>query len=117
MFGMGAVALLFWNFPAVTTALWVYVVIFALSGFPGAALQIGYTTAIQTLAPPGAVGRVAGAVIAAGAVGEAIGSIVAGGLVDVAPLGALLNAQAAVYIGCSGLMAILQRRVAADSRP
>lgn len=113
MVGMGAIGLVFWNFPAITTQLWVYVVIFALTGFPGAALQVGFTTAIQTLAPPGAVGRVAGAVFAAGAIGEAVGSIVTGALVDSAPLRLLLNVQAAIYVVCALPMWLLYRRTAA----
>lgn len=111
MLGMGAIGFVFWNFPAVTTALWVYVVIFALTGVPGAALQVGFTTTIQTLAPPGSVGRVAGAVFAAGAIGEAIGSIIAGTLVDRAPLLVLLNVQSAIYVLCAGLLTILSARV------
>jgi len=108
--GMGIVSIVFWNAPAVTTALWLYVAIFALSGVPGAALSIGFLTAMQTLAPPDAVGRVAGAVFAAAAAGEAVGSIAAGALVDIAPLGLLLNIQAAIYLTCAVLMAAVRAR-------
>jgi MFS family permease len=108
--GMGLVSLVFWNAPALTTALWVFVAIFALSGVPGAALSTGFTTAIQTLAPPDAVGRVAGAVFAASAAGEAVGSIAAGALVDIAPLGVLLNIQSCIYLSCAVLMAAVRAR-------
>ncbi|HZX53881.1 MAG TPA: MFS transporter, partial [Ilumatobacteraceae bacterium] len=58
--GMGGVSLVFWNAPTVTSALWVYMVVFALSGAPGAAMGIGLFTAVQRFSPAGMLGRVVG---------------------------------------------------------
>jgi predicted MFS family arabinose efflux permease len=106
LIGMGAVALLFWNAPEVTTALWVYVLLFSLSGIPGAALSVGLVTTIQTRTPPHALGRVVGLMGSMEAVGAAAGSILAGVLVDRVALHVLLDAQAAVYL-LSGVLAFV----------
>ncbi len=101
--GMGAVSLLFWNAPYVTEALWVYIALFALSGIPGSALNVGLMTTLQTASPPGVLGRVGGVWLAADALGTGAGSILTGLLVDTAPLEVLLDAQAIVYLVCGGL--------------
>jgi predicted MFS family arabinose efflux permease len=108
--GMGVIALTFWNTPQVTMALWAYVVLFSLSGIPGAALTVGLFTTLQTTAPAAILGRVVGVLLAAEAVGAAVGSILAGLLVDHLPLTTLLNAQAAMYLGCGMLVAALTWR-------
>lgn len=109
LLGMGVVSLAFWNAPALTTALWVYVLLFSVSGLPGAALTVGLFTTLQTASPPQALGRVAGILSAGDALGVTVGSIVAGLLVDRLDLGALLNAQAAIYLG-AGLLALVLLR-------
>lgn len=101
--GMGIVALLFWNAPHLTGALAVYIVLFALSGIPGSAVSVGLMTTVQTASPPAVLGRVVGVLLACDSIGVAIGSILTGVLVDVAPLEALLDAQALVYITCGVL--------------
>jgi predicted MFS family arabinose efflux permease len=98
LLGMGATALVFWNAPVVTTDIWVYVILFALSGFPGAALSVGLFTTLQTTAPPHALGRVTGIMTAGEAIGITIGSIAAGVAVDHIRLTVLLDAQAAIYV-------------------
>lgn len=103
MLGMGVVSLVFWNAPTVTTALWVYPALFALSGIPGAALQVGLVTTVQTRSPAHVLGRVSGLMGLADAVGTALGSIVVGVLVDRVALRPLLDAQAAVYLVAAGL--------------
>ena len=109
--GMGVVALAFWNAPNVTTALWVYLALFSLSGIPGAALTVGLFTTIQTTAPAGVLGRVTGVLLAAEAVGAALGSILAGFLVDHLPLDTLLDSQAGIYLGCGLLVfAVIRSR-------
>ena len=107
--GMGIVALAFWNTPRVTTALWAYLALFALSGLPGATLTVGLFTTVQTTAPSAILGRVIGVLLAAEAVGAALGSILAGLLVDHLPLDTLLDTQAAIYLCCGLLLAALVR--------
>lgn len=96
--GMGLVSLLFWNAPTVTTALWVYVVLFAMSGIPGSAMSVGFVTTVQTAGPAHALGRVSGLMGTADAIGTAAGSIATGLLIDSLPLRWLVNAQAAIYL-------------------
>jgi predicted MFS family arabinose efflux permease len=95
---MGTVAFLFWNAPVVTTALSVAVALFALSGLPGAALQVGAVTTLQRASAPEALGRVVGVIGATEAAGIALESIAAGVLVDRIRLSALLNTQVAIYV-------------------
>ncbi len=102
--GMGTVALVFWHTPAVTSDIWVYMVVFLLSGFPGAALGIGLFTAMQQFSPPGTLGRVAGVGGALGALARALGSLVAGVLVASTDLIRLLDVQGGLYLVC-GLLA------------
>jgi MFS family permease len=108
--GLGAVSLVFWNAAGWTSATWVFMVLFALSGLPGAALQVGLFTVVQTTSPPGTLGRIAGVLMAGEAIGAAIGSIVAGLLVDHVALVPLLDVQAGVYLACGSLVLLLARR-------
>ena len=112
--GMGLVSLLFWNAPTVTTALWVYVVLFAMSGLPGSAMSVGFITTVQTASPAHALGRVVGLMGAADAFGTASGSILTGLLIDQLPLRSLVNAQAAIYLvaGAVALSLFAGRRTA-----
>lgn len=105
-FGMGAIALLFWNAPTVTLTLWVYIVVFGLSGIPGAALGIGMFTAVQRFSPAGMLGRVVGVAGALDAVARAAGSLLAGLLVSRVDLVVLLDVQSAIYVAC-GILAFL----------
>lgn len=104
LFGMGAVSLAFWNAPAFTTEIWVYVLLFSVSGIPGAAVAVGLFTTVQTASPPHALGRVTGIMAAGEAIGITTGSIIAGLLVDHVKLNTLLNVQAAIYLS-AGLIA------------
>jgi len=110
--GMGAVSLVFWNAPAVTAALWVYVLLFSLSGIPGTALSVGLFTTIQTSSPQHAIGKVTGVMGAGEAIGVGAGAILAGLLIDRVSLGILLNGQAAIYL-ITGALAF---RLAASNR-
>ncbi len=105
--GMGAVSLVFWNAAGWTTAIGVFVILFALSGLPGAALHVGLFTVVQTTSPPGTLGRVAGVLMASEAIGASIGSILAGVLVDHVALVPLLDAQAGVYVFCGVLVLLI----------
>ena len=116
LLGMGAVSLVFWNAPTVTTTLWVYVVLFSLAGFPGAALAVGLFTTLQKSTPSYALGRVTGILAAGEALGVGAGAMLTGVLVDYVDLRVLLNAQAAIYLG-AGLLAfvLMQRQPAFES--
>ncbi len=104
--GMGVVSLVFWNAPAFTTAVWVYALLFSISGLPGAALTVGLFTTVQTASPSHAVGRVTGIMSAGEAIGVTTGSILAGLLVDHVELDRLLNGQAAIYLA-AGILAFV----------
>jgi MFS family permease len=104
--GMGAVSLVFWNAPTLTTTLWVYVLLFSISGLPGAALSVGLFTTLQTASPSHALGRVTGIMSAGEAIGVTTGSILAGLLVDHVKLNTLLNTQATIYL-IAGLLAFI----------
>lgn len=116
LLGMGLVSLVFWNAPVISTSLAVYVVLFSISGLPGSSLTVGLFTILQTASPPHALGRVTGLLAAGDAAGVTIGSMVAGLLVDRVALGALLNAQAIVYLGTGTLALALLRRHGAPGR-
>ena len=79
-------------------------VVFLLSGFPGAAMGIGLFTAMQQFSPPGTLGRVAGVNGALGALTRALGSLIAGALVASTDLIRLLDVQGCIYLVC-GLLA------------
>jgi predicted MFS family arabinose efflux permease len=108
--GMGLVSLVFWNAPRVSDALWIYILLFALSGIPGSALAVGIVTTVQTDSPPAVLGRVVGVMRSVESIGQAGASILAGVLVDAVPLNALLDAQAIVYLVCGLLALALVRR-------
>ena len=117
LMGMGVVSLLFWNAPLVTTTIWVYIVLFALSGLPGSALTVGLFTTIQTRSPREVLGRVVGFLSTSEAIGVATGSIIAGLLVDYLPLEPILNTQATIYIIAGIAALILTNRSRATSKP
>lgn len=94
------VAALFINAPLVTRALWLYLVLFALSGLPNATSQIGTAATAQRLCPPQVLGRLSGIASAMGSIGAAIGTIAAGLLVDHLPIIPLFNVQAFFYLLC-----------------
>ena len=106
LIGMGVVSYAFWNAPEFTTALWAYMVLFALSGIPGSAMSVGLLTTLQTRSPSHAIGRVAGLLGTAGSLGTAVGSIITGLLIGRVSLRVLLNAQASFYL-VGGLLAAI----------
>jgi len=107
--GFSVVAFAFWNAPTISTAVWIYVLVFGLTGIPGSAVGIGESTALQRFSPPGMLGRVVGLGGALDAVMRACGSLVAGLLVAHVSLIVLLDIHAAIYLGCGLLAAMLIR--------
>jgi len=108
------VAALFINAPYVTRAIWVYLVLFALSGLPNATSQIGTSATAQHLCPPQVLGRLSGIASASGAIGAAIGTIAAGLLVDHVSIIPLFNVQALCYLLCGiATYVLIVRRVSA----
>ena len=109
------VAALFINAPFVTRAIWVYLVLFALSGLPNATSQIGTTATAQHLCPAQVLGRLSGIASATAAIGAAIGTIAAGLLVDHISIIPLFNAQAMCYLLCGiATYLLIVRRMAAN---
>lgn len=96
--GLGAVAFLFVNITTVSTAFWIFLVIFAMSGLPNMTSQIGAVGAVQRLCPPALLGRFQGLTSAVGAVGAVIGSILVGLLLDQVGVTLLLNVQATLFV-------------------
>lgn len=115
--GMGATSVLFWNGPAVTTDVWLYVVLFGLAGVPGAALGIGLFSALQRFSPTGMLGRVVGMAGALDTLARAAGSLVAGLLVNRIKLVTLLDIQSAIYVACGTLAFFLIRDRASAAPP
>lgn len=98
------VAFLFVNAPPITTAIAVYLVLFAISGFPNVATQVGTQSTAQLLCPPAVLGRLGGLMSAASAVGMGAGSVLAGALVESLGARTLFNGQVVVLVAC-GLIA------------
>ncbi|HSB88089.1 MAG TPA: MFS transporter [Ilumatobacteraceae bacterium] len=108
------VAALFINAPLVTRAIWLYLVLFALSGLPNATSQIGTSATAQHLCPPEVLGRLSGVASATGAIGAAIGTVGVGLLVDHIRIIPLFNVQAVVYLLCGvATYALIARRAPA----
>jgi predicted MFS family arabinose efflux permease len=112
--GLGAVAFVFVNIAAVTTALWIFFLLFALSGLPNITSQVGAMTTAQRLCPAAVLGRLRGMLSAAAAAGALAGSIGVGLLIDHVDVRVLLNVQALLYVACgAATYAAIIRPVAA----
>jgi MFS family permease len=94
------IAALFINAPAISTALGIYVVLFALSGLPNASSQIGTTATAQRYCPPEVRGRLSGVASATSAAAAALGTIGVGLLADNVDVIPLFNTQAVVFLAC-----------------
>jgi predicted MFS family arabinose efflux permease len=99
-------ALVFVNAPSITTTLWVYLVLFALTGVPNVATRVGTNATAQTICPPEVLGRLGGLMSAARALGMGTGSLAAGLLLDVFSVRELLNAQA-TFLLLAGVATVL----------
>ena len=101
----GAVSLVLWNAPLVSTAIPLYVALFIVAGAPGVVLGTGLISAVQTGTDDDSRGRVFGAFGLIGNVGQAAGMLAAGLLA--APLGLLsiLDAQGVLYLAAGAIAA------------
>jgi sugar phosphate permease len=97
------VGLGFVNAPSFTTTLWVYVVLFGLTGFPNVTSQVGTSATLQQLAPREALGRLAGLSGAVAALGSGIGSIATGALLELTTARTLFNAQTSCMAVCAAI--------------
>lgn len=112
------VGMAFVNAPSFTTTLWIYIVLFGLTGFPNVTSQVGTSATLQQLAPRDAIGRMSGLSGAMAALGAGIGSIGTGALLEQTTARVLFNAQTLCMAVCAiiGYVGVLRpRRRAADA--
>ncbi|TCO48818.1 MFS transporter [Actinocrispum wychmicini] len=102
---LGALSIVVWNFPSVTTDTAIYVALFAVVGAPAVFYVSGMLTVLQTATAPDRAGRVLATAFAVIAGCQAAGSLTAGALIDVWNLNVLLNAQAGILVA-AGLVAL-----------
>ena len=110
-FGFGAVCLVIWNGPALTTAAPPYLVLFAVVGVPIAAAMAGLTTVLLGGTPDEFRGRVMSTLVVAGASAQAAGTLLAGALIGVVGLLPLLQAHAGLGLA-AGVVALVALRAA-----
>lgn len=108
---LGLVAFTFVNTSNVTTALWVFFALFALSGLPNTMSQIGAAGAAQRLCPPELLGRFQGLLSATGSVGAVGGSLLVAALLSGGNVRLLLNVQSGLYTLCgvATLLLVIRR--------
>lgn len=87
-----------WNLPAATTALWIYVGLFAVIGAPAVVSFAGLLSMLQGAVPGDRLGRAMGGLYAVSDGSQALGMLLAGLLLGPLPLGVLLNAQMGLYL-------------------
>lgn len=110
-----AVGLGFVNAPSFTTTLWIYILLFGLTGFPNVTSQVGTSATLQQLAPRQAIGRMSGLSGAVAALGAGIGSIGTGALLEQTTARVLFNAQISCMAICAliGYLGVLRPRLRA----
>jgi MFS family permease len=101
----GAISLLVWNLPELTTAAAVYAVLFAVVGAPGVVMSTGLISFLQHAGDGAEHGRIFGAFGMADNAGQAVGMIAAGVLTVPLGLDAILDVQAGIYL-VTGLVAV-----------
>lgn len=111
----GAIALVTWNLPVLTTAIAVYAVLFVAAGIPGVATSTALLTSLQQITPASHLGRVFATLEAASSILAAIGVVAAGALADRLGVVTILDVQGLIYVTCGVLGLILLR--AFSSRP
>ena len=94
----GVISLLIWNLPAVSTAPWLYGVLFAAAGAPAVVMTAGMVSYLQQSGDDRQRGRIFGALGLADNLGEAVGMGLAGSLTAIVGLDAMLDLQGVLYI-------------------
>ena len=102
----GLLDLTIWNAPALTTAIGLYAVLFAIAGAPGVVLETGLISYLQLMSGEPERGRVFGGMTLVSNAGQGIGMLAAGLLTGPLGLMGLLNAQGCLYL-IGGLLAAL----------
>ncbi|MFM9918761.1 MFS transporter [Lacisediminihabitans sp. H27-G8] len=110
----GLIALVTWNVAPVSTVVVVYVALFVAMGIPAIATTAGTITVVQGVTPPGSIGRVVATMGTLGLAAQGLGLVASGVLADSVGVIPVLDAQAALYLGC-GLLAILFLRFPAPA--
>jgi MFS family permease len=118
LLAFGLIDLAIWNGPALTTAAWLYLGLFAAAGIPGIAFLTGLTALVQERTGDAFLGRVFATYYGSfnGLCG--VGMLLAGLLGDRVGVVPVLNGQAGLYL-LAGLVAVatLGRRAGPDRYP
>jgi MFS family permease len=118
LLAFGLIDLAIWNGPALTTAAWLYLGLFAAAGVPGIAFLSGLTALVQDRTDDAFLGRVFATYYGSfnGLCG--VGMLLAGLLGDRVGVVPVLNGQAGLYL-LAGLVAVatLGRRAGPDGYP
>jgi hypothetical protein len=118
LLAFGLIDLAIWNGPALTTAAWLYLGLFAAAGIPGIAFLTGLTALVQERTGDAFLGRVFATYYGSfnGLCG--VGMLLAGLLGDRVGVVPVLNGQAGLYL-LAGLVAVatLGRRAGPDGYP
>lgn len=96
--GLGLLAFVVVNMPSLTTALWVYFIVYGATGFPNIASAVGVSTTAQRISPPEVLGRVGGFMAATGSLAVGLGALASGVLVEVFSARTLLNVQSGLFV-------------------
>ena len=118
LLAFGAISLVVWNAPALSTAPVLFLALFIVIGAPGVGFEAGLTSTLQLAAAGHERGRAFGALGFAGAAGQALGMAIAGLLTPWLGLMAVLQFQGGLYVS-AGLVAAVavrgRRRALASS--
>jgi MFS family permease len=109
----GALSLVIWNAPAITTAFGVYVGLFAAAGVPGLTSLTGLLTLLQQHAPDELRGRVMSTFFAVYGGVQAAGMLLAGAAGTGAGLTIALQVHGALYL-LAGVLALRGHRLASS---
>ena len=112
----GCTALVTWNFAPVSTVVVFYVALFVAMGIPAIATTAGTITLVQTITPPGSIGRVVATMSSLALAAQGVGLVTAGILADRIGVLPILDAQAVLYLTC-GVLALLLLRVPVRAGP
>ncbi len=113
----GIISLITWNLPYATTALWPYVVLFAIVGAPGVVMMTGVISVMQTATAPRERAAAFSAMGLIAAAGQAAGILLSGLAGDPALLTPLLDVQAGLYLAAGAVGLVWMRRPAPEVIP